>query len=331
MNVPTQGDSRSGALDVSSAPRDVADGKLAEATRELAAAARREIQHAETIERLRAANRELKAALDLARAEQDSPRGPARPDSDEPAAAAMQTRIVSLERELGHAARTHDNTVARYRRQLVVASYCRSEQTRKAHAAALRALSAEYRFYRHQTRLLMAFIEGFRKEVSLLLSSSQWRVGDTIARTAKRLAGKNQPSMAVVYFNKTYSEYSQWKKEFESRGEIRIGRELLDESGGAAGAEDRLRRMESAAGVLRQEIAAAKADVDFLIRHYNSLEYRFTMIRKSLHFRLGLVLVRQLVRFRRDPNSALYLVHLQARSHHFKTWLAAYKSVLAKP
>ena len=225
-----------------------------------------------------------------------------------------------------------EEAVSRFRRQLVMASYAQAEHQLNSSKAALMSVNSQYIFYRMQVVLLTQFIEGFHRELSFLFKSTQWKVGDRLARALKRMTGRSPQSMAKANYEKSYAQYSQWKRGFESRAKVQILNGILsetDEFASPVEAANRVRRLDGLAAVLRQETEAAKQDVQYLLEQYVELEKRYKMIRKSLHFRLGLILVRQLARFRRDPNSALYLAHLQARSLHFKNWLSSYRAAIA--
>ena len=111
------------------------------------------------------------------------------------------------------------HSVEQFRRQLVVASYAKAEYSLKSSKSTLDFFNTQYRSYRMQVNALMDFIEGLHGDVQLLFNSTQWKIGDELARTLKRMTKRKPDSQAERNFKESYSKYNSWKREYKSREE----------------------------------------------------------------------------------------------------------------
>ena len=221
---------------------------------------------------------------------------------------------------------SQEEIAKRFRRQLIVNSYALMEQKLKLRQAALAAERDRYQHRLAARHTLIEFIAKLDREIQWLLNSNQWKVGDKLARTAKKLTGRNAPSDAELNYKSLMAEYRERERIISAYLPLSINAALLREEDNLTSPTaslNRIQKIDSLVSVIQQETEEVYSDNQYLLEQFRKMEYCAKMLRMSKHFKIGLVLVRQIVRFRRDPNNALYIAGMKACSSYFNTWLAS--------
>lgn len=293
---------------------------------ELSAYRTREVMQAEAFEALRSRNAVLEAQFAAQRDEilrleralatlevAHPPKGDgvAHQESSRP----LEEHLQALQQE-----------VARLRHQLAIVGDRESRHQSWERRAWVLYLFSQRQALAHCAEQMVFLVEGLAEEIRVMMHSAQIRIGKQIDRL---MPGGGQAQRAwQSYLVQRNRQYGTWKHSYRERmqygtpDEIRAAtlRAVLE----AQPTHD-MARIDSLGAQLRRETEDLAQDLKYLLEAYTSLSAWAQEVRSSRCFKLGEIVVCQLVKLRLRPRNAGFLQRIDSLDRVFAKWAEAYR------
>lgn len=283
------------------------------------AAQAREVWQTDKIASLHGEIRELQARLVEAeeakrRAEAELARQAAPSAGMHMEEARLQHQLAALRQELRGTERAAQRQASQLREQLEAATRRLGRLNAWADDAALSSML----WRRDQVHGMIAFLQGTltktHVELNTLLNSAQWRIGGMPAR----LLGRGRNPMLAAELRARYEQFLRWRGSYERRRLAAMG----DETEGTMTPLNKAAKAAAVAGIQR-EIAEARDDLELLVEFLDGFWKWAEIVQGTQRFRLGELVVCQLVKLKLRPWNAGYLRRLECLRSQYQQWLAA--------
>jgi hypothetical protein len=293
------------------------------------------LRHAETVATLRSRNALLESEMaaqvkELQRLRQVVQHGTTPQPAAQPDVTALELTLAELRNAQLDERRSAREEAARLKRQLST-----SGAREAGHQAWERNAQILYLFCQRQALLgnaaqLVFLVEGLAEEVRVMLLSAQVRMGTKLERLLPGFGQQEAPLLWREYLSQRNREYGKWKHSYRQRLSIGTADEVrktaLQALGNGSLPADPA-RLEALAAQLQREGAELVEDVRYLVNAYETFSEWARGVRASRCFRLGELVVCQLVKLRLRPKNAGFLQRIESYDLVFSKWVESYRQV----
>ena len=199
--------------------------------------------------------------------------------------------------------------------------------------AALRSLRQERDQQRRHLGFLGSIVEQYQQEYDILLRSKQWQVGNALGRAVKRVLGQAPDIERPARIRGLLHRFFTWRTGHVHRAvcePLRDVEKRLNAGGGG------VPRPESAAFLCAKlkrvngECAQLRQDVAYVNRLLDQIEEELQGLRKNIRYRMGDLLMAQLVKvIRLRAGAAGFLLRMDKLAACHANWAMHYRAAIS--